>query len=161
MRLGGLTDIHLNFVDAAGVDEFFAFVRDRADAVAISGDIAKAATCASTLRSIEEIVEKPIYFVLGNHDFYRGSIPQVRRMVTGLASESKNLNYLTALRVVELTPSTAMIGHDGWADARLGDFRHSNVIPERSPVDRRDCPLVRRLPARQGKSPADDDRPGR
>ena len=128
MRLAWLTDIHLNFVDATRVDEFFASVRDRADAVAISGDIAESRDVFHYLRTIEEIVQKPTYFVLGNHDFYRGSIPQVRRMVTGLVSESKYLKYLTAMRVVELTPNTAIIGHDGWADARLGDYRHSNVI---------------------------------
>ena len=128
MRLAWLTDIHLNFVDAARVDEFVASVRDRADAVAISGDIAESRDVCHYLRTIEEIVQKPIYFVLGNHDFYRGSISQVRRMVAGLAGESKHLKYLTAMQVVELTPSTAIIGHDGWADARFGDFRRSNVI---------------------------------
>ena len=128
MRLAWLTDIHLNFVDAARVDEFLASVRDRADAVAISGDIAESRDVCHYLRTIEEIVQKPIYFVLGNHDFYRDSIPQVRRMVAGLAGESKYLNYLTAMQLVQLTPSTAIIGHDGWADARLGDYRRSNVI---------------------------------
>ncbi len=128
MRLAWLTDIHLNFVDAIRLDDLFASVRDRADAVAITGDIAESLDVCHYLRTIEEIVQKPIYFVLGNHDFYRGSIPQVRRMVAGLASESEYLKYLTAMQVVELTPSTAIIGHDGWADARFGDFRRSDVI---------------------------------
>jgi 3',5'-cyclic-AMP phosphodiesterase len=128
MRLAWLTDIHLNFVDAARLNDFLASVRDRADAVAISGDIGESRDVCHYLRSIEELVQKPIYFVLGNHDFYRGSISQVRRMVTGLAGESKYLNYLTAMQVVELTPSTAIIGHDSWADGRFGDFRNSNVI---------------------------------
>jgi hypothetical protein len=30
--------------------------------------------------------------------------------------------------MVELTPTTALVGHDGWADARLGDFDGSDVI---------------------------------
>ena len=128
MRLAWLTDIHLNFVDAARVDDLFASVRDRADAVAVSGDIAESRDVCHYLRSIEEIVQKPIYFVLGNHDFYRGSIPQVRRMVAGLVNGSEYLKYLTAMQVVELTPKTAIIGHDGWADARFGDYRRSNVI---------------------------------
>ena len=128
MRLAWLTDIHLNFVDTNRLGDFLASLEQQADAVAISGDIAESRDVCHYLRTIEEVVQKPIYFVLGNHDFYRGSIPQVRRMVAGLASESKHLNYLTALRVVDLTPSTAIIGHDGWADARLGDYRNSNVI---------------------------------
>ena len=29
---------------------------------------------------------------------------------------------------MELTPQTALVGHDGWADARLGDFETSDVV---------------------------------
>ena len=128
MRLAWLTDIHLNFVDANRLQDFLASVKRQADAIAISGDIAESHDVCHYLRRIEELVQKPIYFVLGNHDFYRGSIPQVRRMVAGFAKESKHLNYLTDKRVVELTPNTAIIGHDGWADARCGDYWRSNVI---------------------------------
>ena len=63
--------------------------------MAISGDIGESHDVCHYLRKIEEIIEKPIYFVLGNHDFYRGSIAQVRRMLTGLSEDSKYLNYLT------------------------------------------------------------------
>ncbi len=128
MRLAWLTDIHLNFVDAIRFRDFLASIRERADAVVISGDIAESRDVCHYLRTIAEVLQEPIYFVLGNHDFYRGSIPQVRRIVTGLASESKHLKYLTAMQVVELTASTAIIGHDSWADGRLGDYRRSNVI---------------------------------
>jgi 3',5'-cyclic AMP phosphodiesterase CpdA len=38
------------------------------------------------------------------------------------------LVYLTATGMIELSPKTAIIGHDGWADARLGDFENSDVI---------------------------------
>ena len=161
MRLAWLTDIHLNFVDAIRLDELFASVRDRADAVAISGDIAESRDVCHYLRTIEEIVQKPIYFVLGNHDFYRGSIPQVRRMVAGLASESEYLKYLTAMQVAELTPTTAIIGHDGWADGRLGDFRRSNVILSDHTLIAEIARWFDGFSARQGQSLSDDDRPGR
>lgn len=39
MRLAWLTDIHLNFVDAAALPPFLESIAQRADAVAISGDI--------------------------------------------------------------------------------------------------------------------------
>ena len=39
-----------------------------------------------------------------------------------------NLVYLSQAGVVELTPNTALVGHDGWADGRLGDFDGSDVI---------------------------------
>jgi predicted MPP superfamily phosphohydrolase len=100
----------------------------QADAIAISGDIAESHDVYHYLRKMDEIIQKPIYFVLGNHDFYRRSISQVRRLVAEVAGESKHLKYLTATGVEELTPRTAIIGHDGWADGRLGDLRHSEVI---------------------------------
>jgi predicted MPP superfamily phosphohydrolase len=128
MRLAWLTDIHLNFVDALTMERFFQSVAEQADAIAISGDIAEGHGIYHYLRSIDEIVQKPIYFVLGNHDFYRGSISQVRRLVAEVAKESNHLKYLTALNVEQLTPSTAIVGHDGWADGRLGDYDHSEVI---------------------------------
>jgi len=30
--------------------------------------------------------------------------------------------------VVELTPATALVGHDGCADARLGDYENADVL---------------------------------
>ena len=128
MRLAWLTDIHLNFVDAGTIQRFFQSVAERADAVAISGDIAESHDVYHYLRRIEEIVGKPIFFVLGNHDFYRGSIFQVRRLAAEVAEESKYLKYVTAMGVEQLTPRTAIIGHDGWADGRLGDIEYSDVL---------------------------------
>ncbi len=128
MRLAWLTDPHLNFVDAGTTQRFFESVAGKADAVAISGDIGESYDVCHYLRRIDEIVQQPVYFVLGNHDFYRGSIPQVRRLVAEVAGESQHLRYLTALGVEELTPRTAIVGHDGWSDGRLGDLDRSEVI---------------------------------
>ena len=128
MRLAWLTDIHLNFVDAGTMQRFFESVAEQAEAVAISGDIAESHGVYYYLRRIEEIVEKPIYFVLGNHDFYRGSISQVRRLVAEVAEESKHLKFLTAMGIEPLTARTAVVGHDGWADGRLGDIEKSDVL---------------------------------
>ena len=128
MRLCWLTDIHLNCIDALTMQRFFESLAQHSDAVAISGDIAESHDVLHYLRRIEEIIQKPIYFVLGNHDFYQGSIPQVRRLGSEVARESKHLRYLTAMGVESLTPNAAIIGHDGWADGRLGDYDHSEVI---------------------------------
>ena len=136
MRLAWLTDIHLNFVDALTMGQLLESATKKSDAVAISGDIAESHNVCHYLRQVEETVQKPIYFVLGNHDFYRGSISQVRRVVSGLASESKHLKYLTAMGVEELAPRTAIIGHDGWPDAGFGDFHGSERDPQRSFADR-------------------------
>ena len=128
MRLAWATDIHLNFLDAATRHRFYQSLGEDSDAVAISGDIAESTNIEEYLQEMEESLKRPIFFVLGNHDFYRGSIGKTREAVAWLAARSEHLVYLTAKELVELTPTTALVGHDGWADARLGDFQNSNVI---------------------------------
>ncbi|MGA2034182.1 MAG: metallophosphoesterase [Thermoguttaceae bacterium] len=128
MRLAWLTDIHLNFLDAPAVRQFLLSVKEQADAVAISGDIAESPEIAGYLRTIDELVQKPVYFVLGNHDFYRGSIAKTRQRVVETVKFARHLHYLTTLGVVELTTKTAILGHDGWADSRLGDYWKSDVL---------------------------------
>lgn len=128
-RLAWATDIHLNFI---GEDHLVRFCRTIAlaepDALLISGDIAEAHTVEDYLRSLENLLQLPIYFVLGNHDYYRGSIPQVRGRMRRFSEESRCCRWLPAVGVVELTPQTALVGHDGWADGRLGDYARSQVV---------------------------------
>ena len=40
------------------------------------------------------MLRRPIYFVLGNHDYYFGSIDKVRKAVKQLCQERPNLHYL-------------------------------------------------------------------
>lgn len=96
--------------------------------MAICGDIGESHDLAKYLVEMNETIQKPIYFVLGNHDFYRGSIATTRLEVAEIAEQSRYLTYLTAMRVLELTPDTAIIGHDGWPDGRLGDYDRTDVI---------------------------------
>jgi 3',5'-cyclic-AMP phosphodiesterase len=129
MRLVWITDIHLNFLLPEEVDEFLGAVRAaEPDAVLLTGDIGEAASVGPLLEQLSYAWPWPIYFVLGNHDFYGGSIAAVRTDVTALARKRPSLIYLTASDVVELTPEVGLIGDDGWADARLGNYEHSLVM---------------------------------
>jgi 3',5'-cyclic AMP phosphodiesterase CpdA len=126
-----LTDIHLNFVrPRSAVETFLAGIKAQSPrAVLISGDIAEADSVVRFLEKIDSTLGLPVYFVLGNHDFYRGSIEHVRWRVGELCLSRPNLKYLTVTReVVELTPRVGLVGHDGWADARVGDYEASQVM---------------------------------
>jgi Icc protein len=128
-RIAWLTDVHLNFLDDQGRRRFAESVAGRSpDAVVISGDIAESPNVVGHLEEIAAIVGRPIYFVLGNHDYYRGSILETRREIARMDDRSDLLVYLSTAGVVELTPTTALVGHDGWGDARLGDFYGSEVL---------------------------------
>jgi 3',5'-cyclic-AMP phosphodiesterase len=123
------TDVHLNFLDDAARGRFIAsLAAQQADAFLLGGDIGESRDVARYLTEMDRAIGRPIYFVLGNHDFYRGSIVQTRRNVAQAAAQSQSLVYLNEVGVVELTPATALVGHDGWGDARLGTFDSSEIL---------------------------------
>jgi Icc protein len=129
LRIGWLTDIHLNFVSPQKRAAIYSQLRERElDAILLGGDIGEADSVTRFLAEIESELQMPVYFVLGNHDFYRGSIAKVRDAVARQAAESRWLHWLPASGVVPLTATTALIGHDSWADGRLGDFFRSGVL---------------------------------
>lgn len=97
MRLAWLTDIHLNFVQSSQRRQFLEKVNEAADAVALSGDIGESVDVAQQLSKMAEVIQKPVYFVLGNHDFYHDSIAGTRRRIAKLAEETEQLHYLTFL----------------------------------------------------------------
>ena len=128
MKLAWVTDIHLDFLDEAGVGAFCeSIASSRADGVLVGGDIALAATVEATLRNMTRHFGKPTWFVLGNHDYYGGSVAAVRERATALSREGRAV-WLGAVDVVELTPRAALVGHDGWGDARFGDHTGSTVL---------------------------------
>ena len=154
MHVLWLTDIHLNFAVPPRQRDFLQSLREALpDAVILTGDIAEADDVCEYLAMLAETLTCRIYFVLGNHDFYFGSIAGVRLRVSKLCERCSNLKYLTQLDVVEVTSSVGLIGHDGWADARVGDYERSVVmmndyrlIAELSHVGKRErWPLLKQL----------------
>jgi 3',5'-cyclic-AMP phosphodiesterase len=129
-RIAWTTDIHLDFVEEhRKIDEFCqSVVALNPDVVLIGGDIAVARTLELWLGLLSRKIQRPIYFVLGNHDYYQSSIASVRSSVAKLCKQSSNLHWLSNSGIIELSPATALIGHDGWADGRLGNGIRSEVM---------------------------------
>ena len=126
-RLTWLTDLHLNFVKLEHRRSLYATIRQAdPDALLLSGDIAEAPTLLEHLHELQRAVAKPVYFVLGNHDFYRSSMANVRAQMKQI--ETRNLVWLTGSGVQPLTDFTALIGDDGWADGRLGMHVYSSIF---------------------------------
>lgn len=128
-RVAWLTDVHLDLLLANQRREFFRQVaRARVEAILISGDISEAPRLIDQLEEMDDAWDVPVYFVLGNHDYFHGTIAGVREAVTALCQQRSELVWLTAADVVELSPQSALVGHDGWADGRLGDYERSLVM---------------------------------
>jgi predicted phosphohydrolase len=128
MRVVWATDIHLNFLSADGRDAFFSSIHDHEPAaVFVTGDIAEAPSLHALLDDMRRAICVPLYFVLGNHDFYYGSIPQVRSSLKHWCQIQPGLTYLSTSGLVELTPTIALVGHDGWGDGRYGNYHLSPV----------------------------------
>jgi 3',5'-cyclic AMP phosphodiesterase CpdA len=128
MKAIWLTDIHLEFLDHSAFSDFLKKLGEQdGDALLISGDIAQAPSVEDHLTNLAETLQIPVYFVLGNHDCYEGSIPEVRDRVGGFAKDSALLHWLSDCGPISLTPTTSLVGHDGWGDGRLGDYDHSTV----------------------------------
>jgi predicted MPP superfamily phosphohydrolase len=128
-NLAWVTDIHLNFLSKDQVRGFCQELLTSApEALLITGDISEAPHIKSHLKILEENLKIPIYFVLGNHDFYFSEVKQVRSEMTSISRSSEFLKWLPAVGIVHISENTCLVGHDGWADGRFGDFHNSPVF---------------------------------
>ena len=128
-RLAWATDLHLNFLSEEDLSSFGdELARCEADALLVGGDTSEAYTLEHHLALVARRFGRPVWFVLGNHDFYRGSIAQVRRAADGLRSRLPQLRWLQSAGFVSLSAETALVGCDGFGDARSGNVDGSPVV---------------------------------
>ena len=128
MKFAWLTDIHLNFLDEKQRVNFYQeIVSTNSDAILITGDIAEAPTIAPIMKEMSNAIQKPIYFVLGNHDYYHATVNSVRTEMVRLTKTNSLLYWLPAWGSQRLDQDTILLGQDGWADGRLGDYFNSRL----------------------------------
>ena len=128
MKFAWLTDIHMNFLNATGFHLFFDNLkRANVDAILIGGDIAESNNIVAYLEEVEKFLKIPIYFVLGNHDYYHSSIAETRKRISAFSGQSDYSFWLPESGIIELDSNTALIGHGSWADTRFGDYLNSFV----------------------------------
>jgi 3',5'-cyclic-AMP phosphodiesterase len=135
MRIAWISDPHLVFVTPSSKlpeDELTPFLESLAgascDALAISGDISESPQLLDHLRKLEQYVARPVFFVLGNHDYYHGSFVGTQHEVATLVAGSRHLCWLEQCGSIQLTDDTAIIGHGCWGDARYGELEGSRLV---------------------------------
>ncbi len=128
MRYAWMTDIHLEFLrDHEAIRFVGEFADQKLDGLFLTGDIYTATRLEFHLRLFEERCQTSVYFVLGNHDYYGGSIETVLKMADSF-NRSSFLHWLPATGLVELSKDTCLVGDGSWADGRLGDYAGSRVL---------------------------------
>ncbi len=120
-RLAWVTDLHLDHATLAALTAHVAALQEAdPDAVVVTGDFATGSSLLRWLRAYRRMADRPVYFILGNHDFWGSAVATVRAAVHRLGEETAGLVYLTTAEPVTLAPGVALVGHDGWYDARAG-----------------------------------------
>jgi predicted phosphohydrolase len=127
--LAWATDIHLNVVRPPDIDRFCRKLNESgATGLLLGGDIAEATDLLQWLEVLGETLRMPTYFVLGNHDYFGSSIERVRRQVR--ESQTSNLRWLPDQGLIQLSPDVCLVGHGGWADARIGDVENFPLLTD-------------------------------
>ena len=123
------TDVHLDHLPlrAAAFEFGRALSREQPQArgLIVTGDIGEARSVERILADLVRGFGKPVYFVLGNHDYYRGSFAGVDRAVASTCRSTEGLHWLHH-EVIPLSERVTLVGVNGWYDAGYGD-RHSDL----------------------------------
>lgn len=122
-----LTDLHLDMAEEDRVDDLLEQLKQKScKGIFITGDIGEQGTFASFLRKIKNSSQAPVYFILGNHDYYGNSIAQIQEEAKILSETSKNLFCLSELDPISCD-DFALIGLHNFNDGRDGNFEESQV----------------------------------
>lgn len=117
-----LTDTHFNL---ASLWSRWKFARcmdaESPCGVFLSGDITTGSRLTQDLYWLARHIDCPIYFVLGNHDYWGKSIAESHAELRDLCAEAPNLIWLTDKGPVQLSEDIAVIGAEGWYDAAYGN----------------------------------------
>jgi predicted phosphodiesterase len=127
MKLLWATDLHLIDTTATDWSPLLCAVDDQVEGLIVTGDIAESEQLLPAITSLADQMAVPIYFVLGNHDFYGSSIGETTRRVIHHVRGDDRLIYLSDSQPIKLALNTYLIGDDGWGDAVEGDYESSYV----------------------------------
>jgi predicted phosphohydrolase len=119
-----MSDIHLDMVEEGVFSELLQdIVQSDAEGIWLTGDIATGRDVCSWIRKIQLGTGLPVYFVLGNHDYYHSSLYDVNRKVAQLHDEMEDVHWMDRTSIQKISDrGDVLIGVGGWGDARAGSF---------------------------------------
>jgi predicted phosphodiesterase len=104
MKISWISDPHLEFLDYGRAERFMRELRTKGMPLLITGDITTATMAHVHWEMLTELV-LPIWYVLGNHDYFNGSIDQVRGEARKREQTQPRIRWMSG-KSYELTAST-------------------------------------------------------
>ncbi|NBW06425.1 MAG: hypothetical protein EBR82_00175 [Caulobacteraceae bacterium] len=135
-RYAWCSDIHMDISWLPFLKRLYAMNLERAgaDGLFLTGDVSSGPFIESDLAFIAKHFKGPVYFVLGNHDYYGRHIESVHDDVRRVCRKHSNLHWMTDQDIVSLEEDVALIGTEGWYDGRLGLPDHLRWTLDRAVV---------------------------
>lgn len=132
LKYAWATDTHFDHLDQKNNLQLIKFANElvatNPTGIFLTGDISSSPNLVHHLSVLETVVQRPIYYVLGNHDYYFSSIKVMRDKMFELSRISDYLKYVPSTSYVALSTTTALVGHDGWYDAMYGVGAKSRFV---------------------------------
>lgn len=115
-----LTDPHIDYILSFKFKSILEKIKKfPIKAIFAAGDFANGNSGLKYLEILQKTTNFPIYYVLGNHDFWGSTFEKTEKLHS--SNKNSNLNYLTSLeKPIRLNDNTCLIGENGWYDGGWG-----------------------------------------
>lgn len=127
--LDWITDPHFDTKKVERLRTFLTSLHHRpSEGLLVTGDFCEGWNLTQILGILCASYKGPIYFVLGNHDYYGSWIEDQRKEVDKFRKQvsKRDIRFLTLEKEpISLTEKTCLIGHDGWYDGQFGLGKNS------------------------------------
>jgi 3',5'-cyclic-AMP phosphodiesterase len=117
-----VTDPHFNFLRFnEAVQAFGEYITSKypdAEAMILTGDISESWGLFNHLKRLSEGFGRPVYFILGNHDYYGSNFMKVDQYAKEVCADCENCIWVRESGPIDLGNDTILVGTGGWYDAR-------------------------------------------
>jgi len=125
------TDLHLNRLLPWTIYNFIQnILKEDPIGLFLTGDISNGTFTCFHLKLLARFIKCPIYFILGNHDYYLCDIATQHSNIREMCRKYPNLIWLTDADIISLNDDVALIGVEGWYDGKRGNSKYLKYAPD-------------------------------
>jgi calcineurin-like phosphoesterase family protein len=115
------TDTHFDLTTKKRIEKFYEEIKnEKVDSLFITGDIAESDSVCFHLENLSKNLEEvEIFFILGNHDYYKSSISRVNKDIEILCQNHQNLHWFSKIDYVSVNKEVCLVGNENWWDGQF------------------------------------------